>query len=311
MPDPKLQSSRPYSAAHFAFTLDGNQDVGLFRSIEGGGVKADVMTYQMGGNYDRWRQVGKQKYEDIKLQVGMSMSQPFYHWVEDFVAGKASRKNGSIIACDFTYSARAERTFSEAMIKELTFPKLDAQDKTPAYMNIALTFEDLVFKKGNGASLGAPGKMDNQKLWTSSNFHFELDGFADACHRVTKVDSFTIKQNIAEYQFGGRWSPMKWPTGMEYPQISFYLPEVDAQPFFDLYTKRVMDVKREQTVNDGKPKHTGQITTYDNGQNLLFTVEFFEAEIFAITPDKSDAGSEEIKQVKIDLFCERMKFKYH
>jgi hypothetical protein len=71
------QGNRAYAAAHFALELDGKDSVGLFRSIEGGGVRADVMTYQNGGTYDRWRQLGKPKFEDIKLQVGMSMSQPF------------------------------------------------------------------------------------------------------------------------------------------------------------------------------------------------------------------------------------------
>src|SRR5262245_30908718 len=93
-------ANRAYSAAHFALELDNKKDVGLFRSIEGGGVKADVMTYQPSANdttkYLRFRQLGKPKFEDIKLQIGMAMSQPFYDWVRDFFAGTAVRKNGSI-----------------------------------------------------------------------------------------------------------------------------------------------------------------------------------------------------------------------
>ena len=136
-------SSNVYAAAHFGLELDGKQEVSLFRSIEGGGVKADVMTYQYGANkdtgYDRWRILGKPKFEDIKLQVGMSMSGPFYAWIADFFKGIPTRKNGAIIAADFYYKERARRTFKEALIKELTFPKLDAQDKNAVYMNIART----------------------------------------------------------------------------------------------------------------------------------------------------------------------------
>ncbi|MBA3464341.1 MAG: phage tail protein [Deltaproteobacteria bacterium] len=312
MPDPAIQS-RAYSAAHFALELDQKQDVGLFRSIEGGGVKADVMNYQMGGNYERWRQLGKQKYEDIKLQVGMAMSKPFYDWIKDFFVGKANRKTGAIIACDFHYKMRARREFSEAMIKELTFPKLDAQDKNAAYMNIAMAVEDIKFLPGNGQKLEPPKGMEGQKLWTSCNFRFELDGYADACRRVTKVDAFTIKQNVVEYHAGGRQSPTKTPSSIEYPQLSFYLPEADAQPLIDHFNKRAMVENREQIQkNQQTPqaKHTGQIVTYDNAMRPLFTVEFFEAEIVAITPDKADAGSEEIKQVKVDVLTEWMTFSY-
>ena len=131
------QQPRTYAAAHFALELDGKKDVGLFRSIEGGGVKADVMTYQNGASYDKWRSIGKPKFEDIKVQVGMSMSKPFYEWIEKFFDGIADRKNGAIVAADFYYNERARREFTNAMIKELTFPKLDGQDTKAAYMSVA------------------------------------------------------------------------------------------------------------------------------------------------------------------------------
>lgn len=299
---------RTYAAAHFALELDGKKDVGLFRSIEGGGVKADVMTYQGGGHYDRWRSLGKQKFEDIKLQVGMSMSQPFYQWIETFFAGKAERKNGAIIAADFYYKERARREFKEALIKELTFPKLDASDKNAAYMSIGLAVEELVFKKGDQTKILQAQGMNAQKLWTACNFSFALDGFEQACRRVTKIDSFTIKQNIVEYHAGGRQHPIKTPSQIDFPQISFYVPEADAQPFFDHFTKRALVPDREQRGHG--PNRAGVIQTYDNGGASLFTLEFYEAEIIAVTPDKADAGSEDIKQVKIDLFTEKMAFSY-
>ena len=297
--------SRSYAAAHFALELDGKQDVGLFRSIEGGGVKADVMTYQNGTNYDRWRQLGKQKYEDIKLQVGMSMSKPFYDWIEKFFDGKAERKSGAVVAADFYYKERARREFVGAMIKELAFPKLDATSKDPAYMTIALAVEKIVFKKGGGTKLSAPTGMQNQKLWTSANFRFDLDGFSDACKRVTKIDSFTIKQTVIEHNVGGQEGTIKCPSQIDFPQISFYVPEADAQPFMDHFNKFALVGNRDRS-----PHLAGQIQTYDTGGAPLFTLEYFGAEIINVQPDKSDAGTEEIKQVKIDLFTEKMKFSY-
>ncbi len=303
---------RSYAAAHFSLELDGKKEVGLFRSIEGGGVKADVMTYQNGANYERWRQLGKQKYEDLKVQVGMAMSKPFYDWIAKFFTGDPDRKNGAIVAADFYYKERARREFSDAMIKELTFPKLDASDKNAAYMSIAIAVEDIVFKPGDGKQLAAPVGMQNQKLWNSCNFRFAIDGLEQACRRVTKIDAFTIKQNVLEYHMGGRTSPTKTPSQIEFPQLSFYVPEADAQPFIDHFNDYAMKTVRKQRShsNSPTPKATGMIQTYDTGHKPLFTVEFYEAEIIAITPDKNDAASEEIKQVKIDLFTERMEFSY-
>jgi phage tail-like protein len=311
MPDPQKpdeRKPRTYAAAHFALELDGKKDVGLFRSIEGGGVKADVMTYQKGGDYERWRQIGKQKYEDIKLQVGMSMSEPFYKWIENFFTGIPDRKSGAIVAADFYYKARARRTFTEALIKELTFPALKADDKNAAYMNIALAVEDIVFSAGDGNVLSQVKGMQDQKYWKANNFRFVLDGFETACKRTAKVDAFTIKQNIMEHNVGGRQSAIKVPSAVEFPNLVFYVPEVDAEPLIKHFNDYAMKTVREQRGHG--PKKTGSLVTFDNGKQTHFTLEFFETEIISITPEKSDATSEEVKLVKVELFTERMTFKY-
>lgn len=300
--------NRAYSAAHFALELDQNQQVGLFRSVEGGSIKADVMTYQNGTNYDRWRQLGKPKFEDIKIQTGMSMSEPFYKWIENFFTGVPDRKNGAIVAADFNYKERARREFKEALIKELTFPKLDGQDKNAAYMTLALSVEEIVFLPGKGADLSPAAGTEKQKLWASCNFSFSLDGFEQACKRVTKIDSFTIKQNIVEYHAGTQRAPIKTPSQIEFPQITFYVPEADAQPFLDRFKQRgVMGQVRGANANKA-----GELIVFDAdvNKNELFSLQFFGADILNVQPDKADAGSEEIKLLKIDLYTERMEFKY-
>jgi len=295
--------NRSYAAAHFALELDGKDSVGLFRSIEGGGIRADVMTYQLGQNYDRWRQVGKPKFEDIKLQVGMAMSQPFYDWIAKFFAGEADRKTGAIVAADFYYKERARREFSEAIIKELTCPKLDATDKNPAYMTVSLAVEDIVFKKGTGKALDAPKGFDKQKLWTAANFIFKLDGF-DCCKRVTKIDSFTVKQNIIEHNMGGRRSSIKTPSAIDFPNLAFYLPEADAQPFMDHAMDRI-------TTGTVPGRLNGSLETFDHNRRTLCTLTFTGADVLAVSPDRSDSTTEDIKQVKVEIYTEKMEFKYN
>jgi phage tail-like protein len=295
--------NRSYAAAHFGLELDDNANVGLFRSVEGGSIRADVMTYQSGGSYLRMRQLGKPKFEDIKVQVGMAMSEPFFKWIENFFAGKAVRKTGAIVAADFYYNERARRHFDGAMIKELTFPKLDASDKNAAYMNIGIAVESIDFKPGTGKKLAAPTGFDNQKLWTACNFSFRLDDFADSCKRVTKVDSFTVKQNVIEYHSGGSRAPIKTPSGIEFPTIAFYVPEADADKLVEHATKRVIK-------GEVPGKLHGQLQTFDSESRPLFTLELIDCDILSVTPDKSDSSSEEIKQVKVELYVEGMKFQY-
>jgi phage tail-like protein len=300
---------RAYAAAHFALELDGKKDdVGLFRSVEGGSIKADVMTYQNGANYDRWRQLGKPKFEDIKASVGMSMSRPFYAWISEFFNGQGTRKTGAILAADYNYETRARREFSQALIKEITFPKLDGTDKSPAYLGVAIAVENLEFKPGDGAKLAVLTNFDSQKMWTACNFRFKLDGIPDnALLRVSKIDSFTIKQNILEYHTGTQRAPVKVPSQVDFPQITFYVPEADAGPFIDRFKEQGI----KGTVRNPTDK-TGELVVFDTdeAQNELFQLEFFGSDIANVQFDKADASSEEIKQVKIELYTERMKFTY-
>ena len=303
---PATRQNRPYAAAHFALELDGKKDVGLFRSIQGGGVRADVMNYQYGHSLEKWRQLGKPKFEDMQLQVGMAMSKPFYDWIEKFFAGEAEQKNGAIVAADFYYAERARREFTGAMIKELTFPALAAKDSNPVFMNLTLAVEDIKFAKGSGSKINQGKGMHSQKEWTGNRFAFSLDGFDAACRRCTKIDSFTIKQTVIDYHSGGFRAPIKCASAMDFPNISFYIPEADAQSLFDQVKKRIADGE----LKDHADKKAGYIQTYSQEGNPLVTLEFFEAEIVSVTPDKSDASSEEIKLVKVELYTEKMKFTY-
>jgi phage tail-like protein len=297
---------RVYAAAHFALELHGvDADLGLFRSIEGGGLKCDVMTYQNGGTYDRWRQLAKPKFDNIKLQLGMGMSEPFYKWIEEFFTGKGTRKNGAIVAADFYYKERARREFTDALIAELTFPALSASDKSSTYMSVALAVEDILFKKGDGNELKMNKGINTQKDWKANNFTLAIDGFSDSLTRVSKVESFTVKQTIIEYASGGRRTVAKTPSAMDYPPISFSMPEIDAQPLLDHFMKRGVDGEVPARLN-------GHIETYDNDPtaNSSFRVDFFNADITNAQPDKSDSASEEIKMIKFDLYVESMSFTY-
>ncbi len=299
-----MASPRSYAAAHFA--LDLGEPIGLFRSVEGGGVRADVMTYAYGHGYDRWKQLGKPKFEDIRAQVGMAMTKPFYDWIKAFTEGKHVRKDGAILAADAKYIEKARREFTQALIKEITFPKLDGSDKGAAYMTLTISPETMTFAKGTGKKITHGSGMDKQKNWTANRFDFQLDGFGSACRRVARIDAFTIKQNILEWNHGNQRHPMKTGSVVEFPNITFYVPEIDAMPFMNRAKERIVDGKRRTSIG----QKGGELRTKDGKGRTLFTMEFYDTDIVSVTPEKSDAGSEDIKLAKIELFTEKMVFTY-
>lgn len=298
---------RTYSAAHFVLSIDDGNPVGVIRSIDGGGVKSEIMTYQMGSNYDHWRQIGKPKYEDLKIEFGMSMSKTFYLWIQSFFDGKVLRKSGSIQALDFQYAERARRDFMEGLISEISFPKLDGSDKNPCYMTATIVPELLRFAKGSGKQMQTVvGKM-NQKLWTAANFEFTIDGpLKDKCRRVTKIDGFTIKQQVHEYHSGDKRDSIRVPGRIEFPNLTFYVPEADADPFIEHYTKYGIEGKLQMS-----PRLKGAITLRDHANDDLCTITLSGVDIAHIAPEKGDSSSEEIKQVKIEISVESMSFEYN
>jgi hypothetical protein len=145
--------------------------------------------------------------------------------------------------------------------------------------------------------------MEAQKAWKACNFTFRLDGFEDATRRVTKVESFTIKQNVLEYAAGGRRLVTKTPSAIDFPNISFTIPLADADPLLEHLRKRGVDGEVPGRLH-------GQLETFDNAQSTRFTLEFFNADLINAAPDKADASTDTINQVKFELYVERMSFAY-
>jgi hypothetical protein len=76
----------------FLLELDGGK-VTTVRSIEGGKISTEVITYQNNrkpaeGNY--LKQNGKLKYEPIKVVAPLAASKDMWKWMAQFIKGEAS-----------------------------------------------------------------------------------------------------------------------------------------------------------------------------------------------------------------------------
>jgi hypothetical protein len=260
----------------------------------------------MGQTQAVWRQMAAPKYDDITLQVGMAMSPRFYEWINSFFSRDIKRKHGSIIGADFNYNERTKRNFFGALISELTIPALDGSSKDAAYMTVKLSPENMQFEPGSGDKLKTPtGLKQPNKLWLTSNFKFTLDGYEDACARIQKIDSFTIKQKILEYPSGARRFPTKVPGRLEYPNITIYIPEVDARPFVDYLKDSMVDGDKD---SDGSL--TGAIEFIGSDKKTLCTINLAGVDIMGYEVEKFDASQDAMARVKISLQVESMEFDY-
>lgn len=296
-----------YSGAHFCIELDGiskgNDALPTLRALEGGGVQADVISYQMGENGDIWRQLGKPKYSDIKMTLGMADVEGFRTWIQQFLSGELVRKNGAIIAADFNYKEQARRTFSEAMIVGIGLPKWDANAKEQANITITMAPEKVVYAASSGAQLSERSAAEaKQKRIPACNFEFSLDGFKDACARCTKVDGLEIKVKTIEHHYGTRLEPVKIPGKIEMPNLVFYVPEHDAEPFRTIHNDRMAGTRNDQGQGLG-----ATLVFKNNAKQPVGEIQFKGVHIFNVSTEKSDASSEEMKLVKIECAIEGIK----
>ena len=298
---------RAYVASKFALELDGAGMMGFLNSAEGGGMKTDLAEYKQGALVEVWRQVGKPKFEDITLKVGMGMSPVFYTWIADFFKRKITRKNGAIVAADFNYKERARRTFIDALISEVQIPALDGSSKDAAFMTIKMVAEGMSFEsQTDGPKIESPpGMRQPNKLWHAANFRFVVHGFEDACMRVTKIDQFTIKQQILEYPSGHQRLPIRVPGRLEYPNITIYVPRVDADPFIEAANARLLDY---DAPAEGGMNAALEFTGPD--KTTLCTINMTGVDVVSAEPQKLEASAENLYMVKVMIQVETMFFEY-
>jgi hypothetical protein len=238
----------------------------------------------------------------------MGMSPTFWQWISEFFACSGKRYDGSIQGADFGYNVKVRREFKQAMISEVQLPAVDGSSKDSCYMQVKITPEDMEYAKGAGKLKGGPGMKQPSKRWLAANFKFSFDTLpATAFDRVTKVDGFTVKQQILDYPSGNTRFPLRVPGRIEFPNVSFYVPETDAAPFQDEVKKRF---KQNQPKNGAG--FTGSLVylASDNDTELL-TVGMHGIDVLTVEPEKFESTSDNVHRVKVTIHVEWMDFKYN
>jgi hypothetical protein len=123
---------------------------------------------------------------------------------------------------------------------------------------------------------------------------------------VNKVESFTVKQGVKRLEIGSQRLYQLEPTNLEYPNIVFTMSQSQADDFYKWHEDFVD--KGNNTTD--KEKH-GQITMLNKsrGKDLL-EIDLYGLGIFKMSNDKGDSGSDSIRRVKVECYCERMTFDY-
>jgi phage tail-like protein len=298
-------TTRSFAGGYYVVQID-NKDLGIVQSVEGGGIKADLLTQPIGVENVRVKNIGGVTYEPLTFTLGASLSETFYKWVQDSWSGNYSRKDGSVMLCDFELVPRHEIEFTQGLIVETTVPALDASGKGVANLIIKVQAEGLKHNTSPNANKTKGLVPKEQKQFQTANFSFELDHVKTG--NVTKVESFTIKQGVKPMPNGRQREPQWEPTSLEYPNVTITTALQGAEDLFKWHKKFVID--GDAQVED---EVTGTIKLLDTSmKKSLLEIAMTGVGITSLGIEKSDAaqGRSGVKRVKAELYVTEMKFNY-
>jgi hypothetical protein len=299
--------SRTYTGGRFMLDLAGHSP-GFLRSFEGGAITADVIEEETLGLQPAKKHIAGVKYEDIRIRTGLGMPAPFCEWLAAFADGKAERRSGALVATDFDYKEKARRTFQDALITEVSIPALDAASKDPAYLSVKIapgSVEDFV---GGGTKVPAPASR--QKAWLPSSFRLQVGDLP--CRRVTKIDSFTIKQGITE-ELKDEQAPsgrldLKVPGKLEIPNLRVTFSAEDVAPWAAWHKEFVL----EGRSSDSSELDGAIVLLAEDGSTELARVNLHHVGIFSLLrmSDDGEAGGSSLDTVTVELYVERMELRF-
>ena len=295
-----MPPKRTYNAGHFALVLDGEETT-LLNSVTGGDIWAEVITSSPRGTGESPpKHIGSPHYDPIVMTVGMSMGKGLQEWIQAFLAGSATRKNGAIIAADFDYKEQRQITFHNAIITSITFPALDGSSKDAAYLTITIQPEYIVASPGSGQQLKA--SLSKAKNWRVSNFTFKLANLP--CDRVSQISSLIVKSSLTEEDLGIVREPVRYPGRLEFPDIVITLAAVDLaqwEAWFESFVIKGHNSQGEEL--------SGSITYLSpNLKTELGQVQLDHVGIYALTTFPVSGGQNTIDRYQAKLYCNDLKF---
>jgi hypothetical protein len=289
---------RGYTAGRFGLTLEGMQ-VGWLKSVEGGTARAEVVVERPGPDRIAAKHIAGVKYDEISLVTGLE-SKVLNDWIAEAWKGGVQRKSGSVQSADFNYTILSEREFNNALLIETTMPALNAGNKDAAYIQVKLAPEYTRLKSGSGAKAQFSPETKGSKKWSLANFRFEMAGLDGS--RVSGIDSFTVRQTVADNPVGEQRSHEKTQGTIEFPDLKITFLASAAQTWVDWHEDFVVK------GNNGPDKEkSGAIVFLEASLKAeLGRVNLHNCGIYRLAPVKTEAGSEQLARMVANLYCERM-----
>lgn len=292
--DASAALTRDRTAAATALVVDKTA-VGTLRSAAGGSAVGTVVTQSSGPDGAVKKHIGVVAYEELELELDLSLDRSIYDWIGAAWAGKASRKSGTLTTLDLNGGTKSAREFQNALITEVSIPPLDGSSKEAAYITLLLAPERVSSVPSSGGKVG--GGAAKGKAWQASNFRLEIDGLDTK--RVSRIEGLHFKQSLASAPGVGR-EPEKQPTDLQLDNLRVTLSEAGSDSWRSWHEDFVVKGKAAD-----KDERSGRLLILAaNLKDELARIELSHLGIVALRP----AASAGVSQLEAELYVERIAF---
>lgn len=207
---------------------------------------------------------GRRQYQPLLIRKRIDKASPLLMRAITALTGPIKKPGSSpfqIHRCD-TGDNNGMMTFSLNSVIGLVCPSLENSGRDMAGFDVMCAVDDVSF---DGFVRPSKDEKDaiksEQKKWLPANFRLKMDGIDDA--RISKIDSFTIKQSVADLDGDG-------VLDLTCSDITCTVPEAAGQQY----------VKMAREAGSGLATGRRAIGTYSDGQSNIevsFTLECVEA----------------------------------
>lgn len=285
-----------YGVANFSLNLEG-VDVGSLRAVEGGAAVGTVVVDNVGPDNTQKKHVAGVKYEPLTFDVGLE-SKPVVEWVSAAWQGKNPRKNGSVQIADQNFNVVGERQFTDALIIGTTVSALDAADAKKLLMLTVTVAPQSV--REVGASGKAQATSTKNKLWSSSNFRFEMGDLETSF--VKRIEPFTVGQKVTEDEVGEMRMLVKQPSTLEFPNLKIRMA---ARPYPN-WAKWHEEFLLKGNGGEAQEKKGAIVFLDQTLKKELGRINLFNCGLIRLGGDRQEAAQVKAATVTADLYCERM-----
>ena len=298
-----MASSRyTQSGVGYALELDGQICASLNRA-EGGDATADVVKEAPGPDRVVRKHLAGVKYEDITLAVGADLPDVVTSWISATLAQTGSSNDGAII--DLQTGSRLE--FTRALIREITFPRVDASSKNTGSIEIKLAPQLTRSKPaaGHTSLVGQiPTRGNQYQRWLVSNFRLQIDGLD--CSRVSSIDTLTISCTLPSDAPGESRDYRKpTPGALDIPNLAFTIEEAGADLLIAWHQDFVINGNRGASA---EKNGTLQFLA-PNLSDVLFALTFQNLGIFRLALEKT-ANDQTARRLRAEMYCEEIGLQY-